>query len=142
MKLESIEDYLRAIYLIAEETGQKEVKSVAIADSLCVSKPAVSKMLKRLQEQGYVSVSPYSLVLLTINGYCLAKKLTHKHRLIEVFLVDVLHVDIDKVHEEAHKMEHAFSDDTIEKLGLFLKNPKTCPNGKEIPVIHDKICKE
>ena len=142
MKHESQEDYLRAIYLVMEKTKGDSVKSVDIADSLGVSKPAVSKMLKKMQESGLIENNPYSSVKLTDSGYCVAQNLTHKHRLIEVFLRDILLVDMDKIHDEAHKMEHAFSDDTIEKLGAFLNNPKYCPNGKEIPVINDKICKK
>ena len=142
MKHESQEDYLRAIYLVMEKTKGNSVKSVDIADSLGVSKPAVSKMLKKIQESGLIENNPYSSVKLTDSGYCLAQNLTHKHRLIEVFLRDILLVDMDKIHDEAHKMEHTFSDDTIEKLGVFLNNPKYSPNGKEIPIINDKICKK
>ena len=142
MKHQSQEDYLRAIYLVMEKTNDKTAKSVDIAESLGVSKPAVSKMLKKLQDDGLISTNPYSSVSLTISGQCLAQNLTHKHRLIEVFLKDILHVDMERIHDEAHKMEHAFSDDTIEKLGIFLKNPEYCPNGKKIPLINDKICKK
>jgi len=58
--------------------------------------------------------------------------LTYKHRIIEVFVTKALHMNKREAHEEAHRLEHAFSDKAIEKLRLFLKNPKSCPHGSEI----------
>jgi len=132
MHTQSQEDYLRAIYNIYEKNDQN-VSSVEIADSLCISKPAVSKMLKKLVGQKLIKMKPYSNIVLTAKGLKEAKKLTRKHRVIEVFLVDILKIQKNKIHEEAHKMEHAFSDNTIKKLARFLNNPKFSPTGRSIP---------
>lgn len=130
---QSQEDYLKAIYSLREITS--DIKSVAIAKNLCVSKAAVSKMIKRLKQQNLVKTKPYSTVNLTKEGEKQAKILVYKHRLIEVFLVNVLKINNKKMHEEAHKLEHAFSNETIKKLEFFLGIPKFCPGGHPIPKI-------
>lgn len=135
MKYQSQEDYLKAIYLIAEKKQNKEVRSVDIADQLKVSKAAVSRMLKVLRLQGFVFIELYSRVTLTENGFIIAQRLTYKNRIIEVFLNDILGVDKENLQKEAHNLEHAFSSETINKLNNFLHKPKFCPCGNEIPQI-------
>jgi len=90
-------------------------------------------MLRRLAFQGFVEVMPYTSVVLTRKGMVRAITLVRKHRLIEVFLYRVLKVNKKFMHGEAQKLEHAFSDSTIEKLNIFLKAPKVCPDGYPIP---------
>lgn len=132
MVKQSREDYLRAIYTFWEQEG-RVIRSVDIAEYLDVSKASVSQMLKKLAQQRYIRIKPYSCVLFSANGLQEAKKLTYKHRIIEVFLVDVLEINRKKIHQEAHKLEHCFSDNAIKKLANFLNNPKYCPDGKRIP---------
>lgn len=127
------EDYLRAFYILAEKKG--EVKSVDVAHYLKVSKPSVSEMVRELDEDGLVKYERYSPLKLTKKGRELASNLTSKHRLIEIFLRDILKVDSRNIHEEAHRLEHAFSDESIRKLRRFLGNPKKDPHGKPIPTI-------
>jgi len=133
MKYQSQEDYLRAIYIIVEKKQDKEVRSVDIADKLSVSKAAVSRMLKGLQLQRFVFIKLYSKVSLTKKGFEVAQKLTYKHRVIEVFLNDILGVAKKNLEKEAHNLEHAFSSETINKLDNFLNNPRFCPCGNKIP---------
>ncbi len=137
MKDQSQEDYLRAIYQIIEQEKERKVKSVDIAARLNISKAAVSKMLKILQSQGFVSIELYSKVNLTKKGLMAAQKLTYKYGVIEVFLKNVLKVDKESIKEEAHRLEHAFSDETIKKLVEFLNNSKVCSCGKEIFITID-----
>lgn len=129
------EDYLKTIYYLREKASGGDIKSVAIAKNLYVSKAAVSKMLRRLKDQNLVKTDPYSTVNLTSKGEKQAKTLVRKHRLIEVFLVNVLKINQKKMHEEAHKLEHAFSNETIKKLEIFLGVPKFSPEGHLIPKI-------
>jgi DtxR family Mn-dependent transcriptional regulator len=129
-------DYLRAIYNICESGCKKEVDSVELAESLGFSKAAVSNMLKKMNDEGLVKMKPYSSFSLTAKGLREAEKLTYKHRVIEVFLVDRLKIKKEKVHQEAHQLEHALSDEVIRKLDNFLGNPKVCPDGKQIPKIN------
>ncbi len=77
----------------------------------------------------------YSSVELTKKGTLIGKKLTYKHRLIEVFLNRKLKIPKNKVHAEAHKLEHAFSDNVIKKLDRFIGHPKYDPHGVAIPQI-------
>jgi len=128
------EDYLRAIFY-QYENGNLNINSVAIAKHLDISKAAVSKMLKRLVKQKLIKMEPYSHLILTNQGLRESRKLTFKHRIIEVFLMKILKVKKNLVHIEAHKLEHAFSDYSINQLAIFLKNPKICPDGKKIPNI-------
>ncbi len=129
----SREDYLRAIYHLIEEEGSDEVKSVDLADFLEISKPSVAEMLENLTEDGLVDKERYSGVKLTKKGLEEAKKITFKHRVIEVFLLEFLKVDKKNLHKEAHKLEHAFSDDVVKKLSIALNHPKKCPHGSPIP---------
>ena len=131
--MESIsrEDYLRAMYHLIEEN--EEVKSVEVADYLGVSKPSVSEMLKNLDADGLIQYKKYSKINLTKNGFKAAKNLTARHRIIEAFLKDMLKINPQKIHEEAHRLEHAFSDESIGKMGKILGNPRKDPHGKPIP---------
>jgi len=124
------EDYLRAIYCIAEKNNGN-VRSVDIVKSLKISKSAISEMLKKLRLEGYVTMNPK--IVLSNKGFEEAQKLTYKHRISELFLKNVLKVDLKDVHEEAHRLEHALSDNVVKKMAEFLKNPSSCPCGHEIP---------
>jgi len=125
------EDYLRGLYILEEK--KDEIKSIDLAHYLNVSKPSVSEMIKELDEEGLVFHKKYSKLKFTPKGRRIAQKLTSKHRLIELFLKNVLKIDSKNVHQEAHRLEHAFSDESIEKLRKLLGNPKKDPHGKPIP---------
>ncbi|MBU0758610.1 MAG: metal-dependent transcriptional regulator, partial [Nanoarchaeota archaeon] len=107
----STEDYLRIMYSLFEraEEPEKGIRSSYIALSLGISKPSVSSMLKKFKEQRLVRCSPYSKIFFTKKGEKEAKRIMHNHRVIEVFLRKILRYDIRKVHEEANRLEHAFS---------------------------------
>jgi|SRR3989338_3805081 len=130
----SKEDYLRAMHHLAVE-HDRQIKSIEIADYLNVSRASVSEMLRRLKKTGYVQHERYSRISLTQRGLELAKKLTVKHRLIESFLRDILKMGKEHIHNEAHKLEHAFSDEAISKIKRLLHNPKEDPHGQPIPKI-------
>lgn len=125
------EDYLRALYILEEE--KKELKSIDLAHYLQVSKPSVSEMVQELDRDGLITYKKYSKLKFTSNGRKIAQRLTSKHRLIEIFLKNVLKISSRNIHNEAHRLEHAFSDESIVKLKKFLGNPKKDPHGKPIP---------
>ena len=128
------EDYLRGIYHLMEDARtNNEVKSVQLADYLSVTKASVSEMLKELDKDGLIDYRRYSKLKFTYKGHKLAKKLTFKHRIIERFLKDILKINYKNIHDEAHRLEHAFSDESIIKLRKLLGNPKRDPHGKPIP---------
>lgn len=131
MNSASKEDYLRAIYHLMEE--KPRIKSVEIADYLNITKPSVSEMLKNMGKEGIIKHRKYSEIKLTKKGLNWARNLTARHRIIETFLEQKLRINPKKIHEEAHRLEHAFSDDSIEKIRKMLHNPRTDPHGKPIP---------
>ena len=128
------EDYLRGLFILQEEKG--EIKSIDLAHYLSVSKPSVSEMVQELNKEGLVSYKKYSKLKFTPKGMKIAQKLTSKHRLIELFLKNILKIGPKNIHQEAHRLEHAFSDESVAKLKKLLGNPKKDPHGKLIhPVL-------
>src|SRR3989338_312036 len=125
------EDYLRGLYILEEE--KRYMKAIDLAHYLNVSKPSVSEMVKELDSEGLISYKKYSRLKFTSKGRKIAKKLTSKHRLIELFLKNILKIGSDRIHQEAHRLEHAFSDDSINRIKKLLGNPKKDPHGKPIP---------
>lgn len=124
------EDYIRAIAHLADAQGMAQV--VEIAGYLKLSKSTVSERLYELAVAGLVIHERYAGVILSRKGRSMAEKLTERHRLIEVFLHRTLHVPKQSIHHEADRLEHGFSEATIERLRAFLDNPKYCPHGQSI----------
>src|SRR3989338_1386911 len=129
------EDYLRAIYHLEEEEKRKDVKSIEIAGYLKISKPSVSEMARKLVKGRLIKFGSYEKIILTAKGLKEARKMTHRHRVIEMFLADILKLSPEETHEEAHNLEHAFSDKAISSINKLLKNPRFCPHGKPIPKV-------
>lgn len=127
------EDYLRAIYHLEEDEKKKEVMSVELAKYLRVSKPSVSEMVRKLVKGRLIKFKSYEKIMLTAKGLNEAKRITYRHRIIEMFLADILKLNPKDIHEEAHNLEHAFSDKAISSINRLLKSPKFCPHGKPIP---------
>ena len=127
----SVEDYLKAIYLL-ESKGQPASTS-SIAERLTLSAPSVSGMIKRLSDQGLIEHTPYRGVALTRSGRRVALRMLRRHRLIEAYLVEFLGYSWDTVHDEAERLEHAVSDVLIERMATALGNPRFDPHGDPIP---------
>lgn len=106
---------------------------IQISKRLQLSKSTVSERVKELTEDGLTVSKPYSTVSLTKRGLELGKKMTYKHRLIEVFLHKTLSMPKHAVHAEAERLEHAFSDELIQRLDSFLKHPTHDPHGSPLP---------
>jgi len=135
MQQKSIEDYLRTMYSLYEKEQDKTkgIRSIDIAKELNISKPSVSQMIRKLLKKCYVKANPYSNIFFTKKGLEKAQRVMHNHRVIEVFLKDVLKYNLDDIHEEAHKLEHAFSEQSIKRLDKFLNHPTKSPHGMKIP---------
>lgn len=130
------EDYLRAIYHLGEEENDgADVSSVDICKYLKISKSSVSEMLRKLIKENLIRSEPYGKVRLAKKGLSSAVNITRKHRVIEVFLSEILKLKRDMIHEEAHKLEHAFSDESIKSICKMIGTAKNCPHGKNIPVV-------
>jgi DtxR family Mn-dependent transcriptional regulator len=132
MEPKSTQDYLKTLYSLSRNGDL--VSNTQISQKLDVAPASVTEMLKKLAQDGYINYHPYHGSTLTEKGLKEAKKITRKHRLLEKFLSDVLHIGKDKVHLEACQMEHALSDEAEESLCRFLKHPDTCSDDhKTIP---------
>jgi len=126
----SFEDYVRGVYYLQRTRG--EAKPTELARRLSVSKNTVSAMVQKLAAKGLLHYRPYAEIDLTEKGQDMARRLTYRHRLIELFLTEVLHVPKEQVHEEACRLEHDFSDASIRSIEKLLGHPKTDPHGKPL----------
>ena len=127
----SKEDYLGIIYKYKEENG--EVKANVIAEKLQVSNAAVTDMLKKLSKGKYIKYQPYKGIKLTNSGEDFARNIVRRHRIWEVFLHQIVGIPWDKVHDEAHNLEHSASDDLINRMEEMLNFPEFDPHGDPIP---------
>lgn len=133
MTTSTVEDYLKAILLEEQRDPAARVGTGRIAGSLGVAPGTVTAMLKTLSEGGLVSYEPYGGALLTPSGRKLAVRVLRRHRLVELFLVQVLGMDWSEVHAEAERLEHAVSDRLIERIDEMLGRPAVDPHGDPIP---------
>ncbi|MEM9297603.1 MAG: metal-dependent transcriptional regulator [Bacteroidota bacterium] len=126
------ENYLKAIYHLAEQSGQS-VSTNAIADELNTKAASVTDMIKRLSSKGVLSYQKYKGVYVSEAGKIAALQVIRKHRLWETFLVAKLKFNWDEVHEVAEQLEHIKSPLLIKRLDEFLGHPKFDPHGDPIP---------
>ena len=119
---QSFEDYLEAIYLIKKEKQVVRVKD--IAKNLSVSLPSVTIAIKKLSKEGLVIYEKYGLVKLTKRGEEVAKRTYKKHKTLSEFFTKILKIDEKTAAEDACKMEHGLSQKTLNRLILFINNPK------------------
>ena len=130
MASEQLEEYLESILDIEEKDGV--AKTSAIAKCLKVTPASVTEALQTLADKGFVHYEPYKGAYLTDQGREMARKVKRRHRLLEVFLSDVLHINGENVHDEACRMEHTLSDETECALCKMLNAPARCPHGSLI----------
>ncbi|WP_397545469.1 metal-dependent transcriptional regulator [Saccharopolyspora gloriosae] len=127
----SVEDYVRAIYGLSERGVA--VTNATLTQRLGLSPSSVSGMITKLAQLGLVTHVRYRSVELTSDGRRLAYDVLRRHRLLELFLVEVLDYTWDEVHPEADALEHAVSDELIEHIAAKLGNPTHDPHGDPIP---------
>ena len=131
MPKEHIEEYLEAIYDAVGSEGTAGTNDVA--ERLGVAPASVTEVFQRMALRGLVRYQSHKGASLTPTGLKIATRLKRRHRLAEVFLDKVLHIDHKKVHEQACKMEHSFSDEIADSLCRTLGGPRKCPHGTPIP---------
>jgi DtxR family transcriptional regulator, Mn-dependent transcriptional regulator len=129
----NVEDYLKAVYHLAGEAEAGAASTSAIAEQLGVAAGSVTGMVKRLADQGLVEHVPYYGARLTAAGEEQAIGLIRRHRILELFLVQVLGYTWDRVHAEAERLEHAVSDELIDRMAQVLGFPAADPHGAPIP---------
>ena len=126
-----VEEFLETIYKLQEKYGV--ARTTDLVDALKVAPGTVTNTVERLEKEGYITHEPYKGVKLTERGLGIAIQVVRRHRLSERLLTDILHMEWDKVHEAACKLEHGVTDEIIKPLEKALKHPKTCPHGNPIP---------
>ncbi len=130
-------EYLAAIYKLIEgeesATATQKVTTSALSEKMHVSPAAASSMLKRLEETGFVERSSVDGITLTQQGVLAALQLIRRHRLLEVFLIQVMGFTWDQVDSEAHRLEHAISSAFEERIDALCGFPTHCPHGDPIP---------
>jgi len=125
------EDYLKAIYTLAEES--QPVIAARVAEEIGVSPSTMFSALRRLEKEGYAKVERRKNIRLTAKGKKVAETILRRHYLTERFLTDLLGLDWVSAHQEAHRMEHVISPTVEKKLAEVLHHPTTCPHGNPIP---------
>ncbi len=136
----SKEDYLSAIYKYQNQDG--EIKANKIAEKLQISNAAVTDMLKKLSKDGYIEYKKYKGIRLTEEGEQYARNMVRRHRIWEVFLNQVVGFPWNKVHDEAHMLEHSSSDELIDRMEEMLDFPEYDPHGDPIPSKDGKMPKQ
>jgi len=139
MKNISKEDYLSVIYKSSDING--EIKAHQIAEKLNISGAAVTDMLRKLSNEGFVEYKRYKGTKLTKSGEDYARSMVRRHRIWELFLHQVVGLPWDKVHDEAHNLEHGSSDELINKMEEMLDFPEYDPHGDPIPDKNGKLPK-
>ena len=127
-----MEDYVKVIYTLTTE-GEQTASTSQIADRLGVTAGSVSTMLKRMDSSGLAEHVPYRGVRLTPVGRHLALGVIRRHRLIELFLATSLDIPWEDVHRYADALEHAASEDLIDRIASKLGDPIADPHGDPIP---------
>lgn len=133
----SVEDYLKAIYSLSERGEPASTNSIAAA--MEVQPSSVTGMVKRLAESGLLEHAPYRGVSLTERGRREALRVVRRHRIIECYLTQRLSYSWEDVHEEAERLEHAASDELIDRMARALHHPSHDPHGAPIPNAQGEI---
>jgi DtxR family Mn-dependent transcriptional regulator len=138
---QTVENYLKTIYLAqaASSGGDALVPMGQLASALGVVPGTATTMMKALAESGLVHYEPYMGVRLTPAGEKLATLVLRRHRLVELFLVKVLGMSWAEVHDEAERLEHAVSEQLIDRIDEMLGWPAVDPHGDPIPTAQGTV---
>lgn len=132
MATQTVENYIKAIYQLSEQEGPT-ISTSSLSAKLKTTSASVTDMLRKLAELELIVYKKYQGVLLTGSGRTLALEVLRKHRLWETFLQVKLNISWDQVHEIAEQLEHVNGPGLIEKLEVYLGNPRFDPHGDPIP---------
>ena len=128
---ESMEDHLRLVYELGLDG--EEVGVSALAGRLGISAPSVTGMAKRLAKAGLARRVPYQGLNLTEEGRKAALGVVRRHRLVELYLVEVVGYSWDEVHDGAERIEHAVSEEFVDRIEKLLGHPEVDAHGSPIP---------
>ena len=140
----TVEDYLKVVLKI--EDMKQRASTSRVARQLDVADATVTDMLRKLKKAGLLEYKPYYGAALTAKGRRMALRILRRHRLLELFLHQVLGYGWEQVHEEAERLEHAVSDLFVARIDALLDFPAQDPHGETIPdargfrQVEDDLC--
>jgi DtxR family transcriptional regulator, Mn-dependent transcriptional regulator len=126
-----VEDYLKTIYSIGKGSGPAATNE--IAERLAIAPASVTGMVRRLAAQGLLAYERYRGVKLTESGRRAALRTVRRHRVIESYLTQALGYPWNRVHDEAERLEHAASDELVDRMAATIGEPEVDPHGAPIP---------
>lgn len=129
---QSVEDYLKAIYKLENE-GKDGVSNSRLSEEMNVAGASVTNMVKRLSKMGLVNYESYYGSRLTDAGEKIALEIIRHHRLLELYLTEMMGYSWDEVHDEAEKLEHHISEQFEDRIAELLNDPQFDPHGDPIP---------
>jgi DtxR family Mn-dependent transcriptional regulator len=136
----AMQEYLAEIYRLAHyQKDNRFVSTSALAEVLRVSAPAVTRMVQRLKEAGYIEHEPYQGIALTGTGERAALMSIRRHRIVERFLVDVMQFGWHEVHDAADELGASAGDVVIRRMEKMAGYPRRCPHGEPIPTEDGKM---
>ncbi|MEX0770634.1 MAG: metal-dependent transcriptional regulator [Balneolaceae bacterium] len=130
---QAVEDYLKTIYRLELESKGEGVSTTKIANLMKVSSASVTNMIKRLAKLGMVRYESYYGTTLTDSGRKIALEIIRHHRLLELYLKEIMGYSWDQVHDEAENLEHHISEQFEDKIAELLDHPTHDPHGDPIP---------
>lgn len=134
------QEYLAEAYRIAHyQQGNPYITTSALAERMNVSAPAVSAVIERLKNAGFVEHEPYRGMKLTTKGEREALMIIRRHRLAEVFLVKVMGFGWHEVHDEADAIGAVITDRLASRMEQMAGYPRRCPHGEPIPTADGKM---
>jgi DtxR family transcriptional regulator, Mn-dependent transcriptional regulator len=131
------ENYIKSIYALSQATGEVFVSE--LARKLEVKLPTVNSMIKKLASKKMVAYAPYQGIKLTEKGKREALGIIRKHRLAELFLVKVMGLGWEEVHDIAEQLEHVNSTRFYARIDELLNYPGFDPHGEPIPDSNGKM---
>lgn len=129
----TVENYLKQIYLLSREREDRPVPMGILAGRMAVVPGTATSMVKSMHREDWLEYVPRIGVTLTESGHTEALRVLRKHRILEMFLVEVLGLDWTEVHEEAELLEHGLTDKLVDRMDAFLGHPEVDPHGDPIP---------
>lgn len=134
MATSTAENYIKQIYHLHPPAGRTALVAMGeLAAALHVVPGTATSMIKTLADDGLVDYEPRAGVRLTAAGRKLALHVLRRHRLVELFLVQILGMNWAEIHDEAEQLEHVISDRVLDRIDALLGHPKTDPHGDVIP---------
>jgi DtxR family Mn-dependent transcriptional regulator len=139
MATSTVENYVKQLYLEQQHAPDELVSMGKLAAAMGVVPGTATTMMKALSDSGLVAYEPRGGVRLTRGGEQLALHVLRRHRLVELFLVQVLGMDWSEVHAEAEELEHSISDKVLGRIDALLGHPSVDPHGDPIPSAQGKV---